>query len=357
MKIISIRYLRAVAALLVVLTHASSSLLRDRSVIPLEFGQYGVDLFFVISGFIMYFTTARSSVTALDFWIKRGLRIWPLYFMLTTIALAMGIFLKGKVNSFSGSPTEYIMSLLFIPYLNSMTGDIKPLIGQGWTLDYEVFFYAIFGLTLFAGRAFRLAICCCVLLGFATAGLFLRNPGPILETYTNPIILEFIWGMIVAYAVSIERRCIPILLWTVLPVAFALTAVSAVYGIGNTMEIFAPGRSIVIGIPCMALVLVAVLVEERGRVPRWSFPLLVGEASYSLYLAHGFVLGLIRQVWTRLLDPQNAMAHITFIVFGTTCCVVALAIIYLCLERKSANFLLSLSRRLPLFAAMQSTQK
>jgi len=127
LKIISIQYLRAAAALLVVLTHAASSLLRDRSVIPLEFGQYGVDLFFVISGFIMYFTTARSSMTASDFWIKRGIRIWPLYFVLTTVALAMGVLLKGKVNSFSGSPTEYTMSLLFVPYLNSMTGDIKPL--------------------------------------------------------------------------------------------------------------------------------------------------------------------------------------------------------------------------------------
>ncbi len=296
-------------------------------------------------------------MTASDFWIKRGIRIWPLYFVLTTVALAMGVLLKGKVNSFSGSPTEYTMSLLFVPYLNSMTGDIKPLIGQGWTLDYEVFFYAIFGLTLFAGRTFRLAICCCVLLGFATASLFLKSPGPILETYTNPIILEFAWGMVVAYAVSVERRCIPILLWTVLPVAFTLTAASAVYGIDNAMEIFAPGRSIVIGIPCMALVLVAVLVEERGGVPRWSFPLLVGEASYSLYLAHGFVLGFIRQVWIRFLDPQNAMAHITFIVFGTTCCVVASVIIYLYFERKSTNFLLSLSRRLPLFTAMQPSQK
>ncbi len=163
--------------------------------------------------------------------------------------------------------------------------------------------------------------------------------------------------MIVAYVVSVERRCIPTLLWTVLPIAFTLTAVSAVYGIDNTMEIFAPGRSIVIGIPCMALVLVAVLVEERGRVPCWSFPLLVGEASYSLYLAHGFVLGLIRQVWIRFLDPQNAMAHITFIVFGTTCCVVASVIIYLYFERKSTNFLLKLSRRLPLFTSMQPAQK
>lgn len=357
MKILSIQYLRAAAALSVVLIHSSTSLLRDSSLIPLDFGQYGVDLFFVISGFIMYFTTAGTPITASSFWARRAIRIWPLYFLLSTLALAMGIFLKGKVNSFSGSPVEYLKSLLFIPFLNSMTGDVKPLIGQGWTLNYEVFFYAVFGLTLSTGRTSRLVICCGALSALALLGSFLAAPGPVLGTYTNSIILEFVWGMLIAYAIRVDRRCIPLLAWIVLPLGLALTALSAVLGVESAIDTLGATRSIVIGIPCMAIILAAVLLEEHGTVPRWSFPLLVGEASYSLYLVHGFVLGSIRQVWVRLFDSQSAATHLTFIVFGTACCVATSIILYLGFEKRSTKLLSGLARRPFLPAALQPAQK
>ena len=141
--LLSIQYLRAVAALMVVFHHIINA--KPWLFNPLE--NYpslatGVDIFFVISGFIMY--VAARNEAPLEFLKKRIIRIVPLYWVAT---LAF-VIVKTKLHIFSLTPEDWLhiaKSLAFIPHHDPTNpGKIWPYLIQGWTLNYEMFFYLIF---------------------------------------------------------------------------------------------------------------------------------------------------------------------------------------------------------------------
>ncbi len=117
-------------------------------------GGMGVATFFVISGFIMVYTTRDKfgrSGAGLEFIKKRIIRIVPLYYI-TTILVVILTALVNK-TSILPSPAELVSSIAFVPYKNP-TGEVVPLYALGWTLEYEMFFYVIFA----AAMRFRLVV-------------------------------------------------------------------------------------------------------------------------------------------------------------------------------------------------------
>ncbi|MEY9103377.1 peptidoglycan/LPS O-acetylase OafA/YrhL [Sinorhizobium fredii] len=152
----TIQYLRAAAALAVVVFHAAEKTGHDFAV-----GAAGVDVFFVISGFIMWVISDRRPLTPAKFIWDRIRRIVPIYWFATAVMIAGA--LAGLFPNLALTLDHVLASLFFIPFRSPSSGEIWPLLVQGWTLNFEMLFYAVFAASLLLPRHWRLP---------AIAGLF-----------------------------------------------------------------------------------------------------------------------------------------------------------------------------------------
>jgi exopolysaccharide production protein ExoZ len=275
----SIQYLRGFAAFGVLVFHAA-----ERAGWSFGVGAAGVDVFFVISGFIMWVVTYRRPLSPTGFLVRRIQRIVPLYWGLTLVVAAAAVLVPAAFPAMNPTASHVLKSLLFVPHRDA-GGDIAPLIVPGWTLDYEMFFYLLFAAGLLAPariRAFALTA--------ALAGLVALRPlgdtqNALWSTYTNPLLLEFGAGVWLGRAWSQGRLPGRALAWTL--IAAGLAGFTAVTLAGIDVE---PVRVLVWGLPSLALVAGAVSLEQAGLLPRW-WPLReLGDASYSVYLIHGLAV-------------------------------------------------------------------
>ena len=106
-------------------------------------------MFFVISGFIMVYVSRNFSGPggAADFAIRRVIRVVPLYWLFTGVFVALLLFWPSIFSTLKLSARHTAESFLFIPTVNNV-GDYYPVLGVGWTLNYEMYFYAIFAVLL-----------------------------------------------------------------------------------------------------------------------------------------------------------------------------------------------------------------
>jgi exopolysaccharide production protein ExoZ len=321
-EIVSIQYLRALAALGVVLTHASTSLLdRNRALIPLGFGTFGVDIFFVISGFIMYSATANQTITAGQFFLRRLIRIFPLYCCATTVAFVIARVAPQSTRIFSPKLYDYLRSICFIPYftttgeaIGSVRGLMRPEVGQGWTLNYEMFFYVMFALCLCLPKRLRMTSLIATGILLSVLGLLFRPSGAVLQTYTDSLILEFVFGVVLGYVYMWHLK--KSLISSGIMVLVGVSIVSVVCQIFFTYPL---PRVISQGLPATGLVAAALWLERAGRIPRFPTLLLLGDASYSLYLLHVFVLGTLRRVWQQHFNVGLVTTHVAFILTSVVC--------------------------------------
>ncbi|WP_246672977.1 acyltransferase [Mesorhizobium sp. B2-3-11] len=280
----SIQYLRALAASAVVCFHVSEQF--DG---PFSVGAAGVDVFFVISGFIMWVTTASRPADPVGFIGRRITRIVPLYWIVTFMTAAAMLIKPQFFYDQLLSPLSLGRSLFFLPLLQD--GALHPVVLQGWTLSYEMMFYLVFALTLFLGERWRLR----VLVGSLTiiVALHFVLPDGYARSFTSPIVLEFAAGVILARLWLQDVRLSFGLALTLLSGGFLLLAVIPL------VDADMP-RVLRWGIPAMLIVAGAVFAE-RARpfrpVALFSF---LGEASYSIYLWHALVAVAVTGITLRL---------------------------------------------------------
>lgn len=269
----SIQALRAGAALLVVLFHLGI----------LPNGHTGVDLFFVISGFIMGAISVNERPAR--FVYRRVSRIAPLYW-LVTLAMCVLFFVPGLMRNFDFTAEQLIKSLLFIPYFNE-AGELYPLVVPGWTLNFEMFFYLIFAAALFTPWPRRATMAALVVL--TGLGVMLAPTRPFALIATSPLILEFAGGLLL----SRRAGAIPARL------GFALAAIGVVGLAAMVIGLVTPGeglrRVVLAGLPSMLLLAGVLSLEAAGRWPKLSSAVFLGNISYSLYLTHGLVLPLVEK--------------------------------------------------------------
>lgn len=297
---VGVQVLRGVAALLVVVFHAGL-MLHDR--FPaigdnwlLRFGAAGVDIFFPISGFVMLLST-RALLGRADAWRvflrRRIIRIVPLYWLATTAKVAALVIAPALALHATLDPWHVAASYLFI-FAEDSRGVAQPVVPIGWTLNYEMFFYAVMVLVLFWRRAL-VPWTVGLILG-AAAGSFVVPRGTTPLLVCHPIILEFIAGMGIALLVERDRRLQPAPALGTAAIALGLLVASDAVD-SATVERW---RLLVWGLPS-ALLLYAVVSLERHVVGRfWYLPRLLGDASYALYLSHGFVLPILAVIFSRL---------------------------------------------------------
>lgn len=279
----TLQALRAIAALMVVAFHAVGHY-DSRSPTPALFqwwynGSAGVDIFFVISGIVITLSARRLQTGANGWWrfaVARVRRIVPMYWLVT--AAKIGIILIAPALISRAAPLGWwhvLGSFLFIPVPDA-TGSDMPVVEVGWTLTYEMMFYALVALALFA-RASILPLTA-VALGLFAACRFL------IPDFGNTIVVEFLFG--VAIASSLHRIRIPATAAVIMAlVGFALICCVP---IGSGVL-----RPITWGVPAALFVLGALYLEgPAGRLLPAGL-LLLGDASYSLYLSHGFVIPVV----------------------------------------------------------------
>ena len=275
-RLVGVQYLRALAALQVVLYHCSTAAGRQ-----VGLGGFGVPLFFVISGFIMVVITDENTRPG-SFIRDRAIRVVPLYWLATTaVAVATLAF------SFLSWP-HLAASYAFLPF--DRPGAEKhffPVLGVGWTLNYEMLFYGLFTLSLLVPRRFHIAALSLAMLGLTLAGFLVRPQIAAAAFWTQPILLMFLAGVWLGVWWRGERRWA---LWPVLGCAMA-------YLIATRPEFVHFREALWRGMWAVLMLLAVLILECRGLFSKPFRPLhLLGDASYSLYLWHFPLLILLTPV-------------------------------------------------------------
>jgi exopolysaccharide production protein ExoZ len=294
----NIQVLRAIASMLVVHAHAAGPTGLGLAWIG---GNNGVDLFFVISGFIIAYVAALD---ASQFMTRRLIRIVPIYWSSTLALYALVLLVPQMFRTTSSDPVLLVRSLAFLPTASGLhTGDRipHPTLNGGWTLNYEMYFYAVFAVALALSRRWVTGIAVAILLAvLAAIQLTPLQDEPVAYFYGHPIVLEFAYGIAAFHVVrhvEARRRARPELRGhkALLVAGVVLGCVALAFN----FEIFgyAP-RWLVSGIPAFVVVVCAVLLERIHDVKitnRWV--ILAGDASYVLYLIHAYVVfGILRLV-------------------------------------------------------------
>ena len=294
-RILLLHALRAAAALAVAVHHLSHEPFGAVAWpwlpgVPLN---AGVDVFFTISGFVMVHASGRlfaAPGARRTFLVRRLARIVPLYWATTTVFLLVLAALPGGIRSpWPGGPAV-LASYAFFPWPRG-DGTIQPVYSLGWTLNYEMFFYAVFALFLPLRRFPAVAGIAVALTVIVFVGAAVRPVQPVLMFWTDPMVLEFALGM--GLALLVARG-------TTLP--WAVRLVLAVLGLawlgsggwnGIGLPAFAPGA---------VMLTAAAVLGPDPPLPPWlgAWPARLGDASYALYLVHPFALRAVTLVWVRL---------------------------------------------------------
>jgi peptidoglycan/LPS O-acetylase OafA/YrhL len=288
----NVQLLRALAAIMVVVGHLQPLLTAASPGLAwVKLGHAGVDLFFVISGFVMVYTIDRGEPAPGVFAWRRLTRIAPLYWLATLGVFALACVAPQLLTASRPDPAWLLKSLAFVPFAKG-DGTFDPLLPVGWTLNYEMFFYAVLALSLFAGPRLRYVVCGGLILALCAVG-FARVPlqGAPAIVYTRPIMVEFVLGMLLGRAFAV----LPAVRGGAAAVAVAAGGCSLLAALVlSGLDLDEPGR-VAMAAPAAAGVLFCALVLERGgAASRSRAGLAIGNASYSLYLTHVYVLQGVR---------------------------------------------------------------
>jgi exopolysaccharide production protein ExoZ len=304
----SIQVLRAVAAIGVLTLHAATEKVTHIGGEPGPFknfllGAAGVDLFFVISGFVMVYSS-QSLFGRTDgpqrFFLRRLARIAPLYWAVTVAIILYIYAVHGAKLWDIYTPASLVAAFLFWPYPR-VDGFAFPVHLLGWTLNYEMFFYAVFAAAILLPRRVAVPAVCVAFVAFAAIGRATVLPLPFLF-WANLIILEFCYGMLIALAYREGFRLPPAIAW-----ALGLAACAGYAAMYSPPEAWGEWRVLFWGLPGAALVASCALSASTWRPGlAGRFFGLLGDASYSLYLVHPLTFPLVRWTVGRWFDFSGA---------------------------------------------------
>ena len=300
--LVGIQFARAIAAIMVVLYHAGRML--PQYVGNIEFARYfnvgyaGVDFFFVLSGFVIFYVHAVDidRPSRLEHYVlRRVTRIFPIYWIAFAIALSMLI----AKNDTGLSLSHVVSSFLLLPER------VGPVLGVSWTLCHEVAFYAAFAMLIVSRTIGRVLIITWSML--VTAGLFAPHESLVLKFLESSHHIEFAMGSAAAYLSKRHpARTAPLMVLCGL-IAFGALAFLEI-------ELLKPDVDrdrFMYGSVSAWIIYALAVSEQTNRIsfPRWAG--FLGASSYSLYLFHIFLLGWIGKAMSFLVQP-NVAPNLTF---------------------------------------------
>ena len=346
----SIQILRALAAGIVLLGHCfhEAEYIAERTGRPVPFTSYldwgfGVDIFFVISGFIMIYATADqfgAPGASLTFLSRRIVRVAPLYWLTTLGILAVALVAPAFLNVPIEGWRSTLSSLLFIPDVRG-NGEVRPILAVGWTLNYEMFFYAVFACCLLLPLRRGVIALTAFLVAFSLLGAIAALPTIPLTYWSNSIILEFLFGVLIGLACRSHWSLSAQNAIALTVIAFALAfALGPYWGALKMLP-----RFIWAGIPAAILVIAASLGPRLPNTRIVAALVVLGDASYSLYLTHPFTIRPLRNIWVAI---DGGDLPLTLYVIA--CFAVATAgsvVVYQIIEKPMTRWLQGKTRRKP----------
>lgn len=327
-KINNIQALRAFAAIAVVLFHTGYMWPTSHAV-----GSFGVDVFFVISGYIM----ARICDLNSSYFLRRRLiRIVPPYWVLTVLLFAASMIKPTLFASTRAHWGELLKSLFFIPFIKE-SGLYRPILFVGWSLNFEMFFYLAISAALLMSRRWAIVLASALVISVQLLCHAFGRSTPVLGFYADPAMLEFPWGVL-AYFVT---KNIP------QPAAVRFRTVSSLLAAGALLylvlgQAFAVSWPVLdwsrVGITSFVLVCSAALMSKGEWDTRVASVVLIGDASYILYLLHPYCIYFIG----RIVASHFALLNITQLPGSLFAGAIAIAIsvwAHLKLELPTVNYL------------------
>jgi peptidoglycan/LPS O-acetylase OafA/YrhL len=313
-RLYNIQALRGIAVLLVVLLHmyATEKKYSPDQILPdfLQLGAMGVDIFFVISGFIMVTVTHNKPAQwqlATQFLLSRATRIYPTYWLISALLLVISVFFPGITTPLASDGFFVIRSLLLYPQ------EHLPLLMVGWTLIHEMFFYLVFTVLLLLPANMRYG--CLLLWAVGTAmGYQQWHPAvtqPELALLFNPLSLEFISGCFLGLFAQHFR--IPLARMFFYSGLLILAVIWAVW-INHSAEPIPTemNRFYYFIAPCVLMTLGCIAMDQQVlRLSRWLE--ILGDASYSIYLTHILVLSSLCKVWQFFPYRESWIDNVFFI--------------------------------------------
>ena len=300
-KLQNIQALRGIAVLSVLMFHlvAIESIYGGTQTILTDifgFGMFGVDLFFVISGFIMVTITKdqeQNAKQALIFLYHRVSRIYPIYWVYTSLVLV--VYLIKEVKGTNEVEIDILASFLLYPSATPL------LIAVGWTLIHEIYFYTVlfFSLLLTSKKVISGVI---FIWGASVIilNISLESPSLLLRFVTHPLTLDFIGGYFLAKYLYSEHnstlKTSTLMTLATISIAAAIFAYNYYYGLTGHAEPLRWWRILIFGSPAMITVFCFYKAERNGYFIN-SLLVAIGNASYSIYLTHILTLILIGKVW------------------------------------------------------------
>ena len=279
----NIQLLRGLAASVVVFRHLSQE---GQLSMPISFGGFGVDIFFIVSGFIIAYVASYNSS---HFVRRRIIRIVPFYWSATLGLFLIALILPFVLKSTQADMMLLLTSLFFIPHHGP--NGVEPLLMLGWTLNFEMYFYLFFAAGLLVSRTYASVVAIGLI---ALTALLVKSFAPddsVLQFYfANLILLEFVFGIFIYWIFRTYKIRAPRLLFrnafiVVICLSFVALVLQEIY-----IGVFR-WRGLTAGVPAAFLVISAIYLErDFGLRSGGRFLLNLGEASYILYLVHPYII-------------------------------------------------------------------
>lgn len=333
-KIESFQALRGVAALFIIMEHTRF----------LACGAFGVDIFFILSGFMAVYTTSKDMK---NFLMKRVIRVVPFYWIMT-VGTFLGVRLVPQMFENTRSDLKsFLFSMFCIPFdmnsgaafYESSDSVIQPLMRIGWTLELELLFYVIFYLAGLISHRFRALISTGFLAVLCAVAVFVKVPA--FMFWGNPVVLEFSLGMLLCYickalyekeiSKQISNVCM-----IIVPVLLAALAVTKKYLYFNDFR-----RLFVWGLPAFFVVLCTYVYGQNRKAPgalAW-----FGDISFSVYWVHYYIVMSFDRLWFDFSAPTlKAWVGFTLAVVAT---IIAAVVCNMLIEKRLTKTLRNIAIR------------
>jgi len=320
--------LRAYAALPVVLFHTGFTITGIHQI-----GIFGVHMFFVLSGYLMASICATDSHAFLR---RRIIRVVPSYWLMTILLYSVAAQFPRLMSATQAVPIELLKSLFFIPFMKS-NGLFQPILFVGWTINYETIFYAVMALAVYLSKRRPSLLAAAILLSIMGVSSMFAEKSGIARFYSDPIMFEFILGLIAyhcVHAIPIDLRLRLKYLWAAI-VAVTLVALPLIEAFDMLPSL---SRFVQFGPLSFLLILSSCLLALSGNDLRYGIIVLIGDASYTLYLVHPY----IEMALDRIVAKYIPLFHIatTFgCLFAMTVAVAASIVLYRKVEKPTLTFL------------------
>ena len=264
-------------------------------------------------------TNSARPARSRRFLVKRFARVAPLYWLVTTALILGSLIAPSLLNVPIGGARHILASYLFIPDWRPDMSVVRPVMALGWTLNYEMLFYLVFGCAMAAPLRIAVPAMTALFVAAALSKSLFAIEQTQLAFWMDPLILEFLFGAYLGLAHRAGCRLSA-------PVAIALGLAGLILvttALPEAAGLTISANFLRYGAPAAMLVGAAALGPQLPAIAPVRFAVALGDASYALYLSHPFVIRPLREVWRRI-----GGEHLPLLAFTATCVLVAIAVAF-----------------------------